>query len=87
MAQALIFQFAGQDTTANVLSFLLFALSHQPELQDEIRGLLEGNDLSYDGLKKVKFLDACIKETQRYFTFLFFLREADEECEVAGVKV
>ncbi|CAG5105563.1 Oidioi.mRNA.OKI2018_I69.chr1.g2240.t1.cds [Oikopleura dioica] len=87
LAQALIFQFAGQDTTANVLSFFLFALSHKPELQDEIRGLLEETDLSYDGLKKVKFLDACIKETQRYFTFLFFLREADEDCEVAGVKV
>jgi len=56
-------------------------------LQDEIRGLLSQTDLSYDGLKKVKFLDACIKETQRYFTFLFFLREADEDCEIAGVKV
>jgi len=87
LAQALIFQFAGQDTTATVLSFFLFALSHQPELQEEIRELVAQTDLSYDGLKKVKYLDACIKETQRYFTFLFFLREADEDCEIAGVKV
>ena len=49
--------------------------------------MVKDSDLSYDGLKKVKFIDACIKETQRYFTFLMLMREADHDCEVAGVKV
>jgi hypothetical protein len=49
--------------------------------------VVKDNDLSYDNLKKVKFIDACIKETQRYFTFLMLMREADHDCEVAGVKV
>jgi len=87
VAQALLFQLAGQDTTATVMSFLLFALSKNPGVQNDIYNMVKDSDLSYDELKKVKFIDACIKETQRYFTFLMLMREADHDCEVAGVKI
>ncbi|CBY42536.1 unnamed protein product, partial [Oikopleura dioica] len=87
VAQALLFQLAGQDTTATVLSFLLFSLSKTPSIQNEIHNMVKNADLSYDGLKKIKLIDACIKETQRLFTFIALLREADHDCEVAGVKV
>jgi len=49
--------------------------------------MVKNADLSYDGLKKIKLIDACIKETRRLFTFIALLREADHDCEVAGVKV
>ncbi|CBY33908.1 unnamed protein product [Oikopleura dioica] len=87
VAQALLFQLAGQDTTATVLSFLLFSLSKTPSIQNEIHNIVKNADLSYDGLKKIKLIDACIKETQRLFTFIALLREADHDCEVAGVKI
>ena len=55
--------------------------------KNDIYKLVKDSDLSYDGLKKIKFIDACIKETQRYYAFIMLLREADHDCEVAGVKV
>ena len=40
VAQALLFQLAGQDTTATVMSFLLFALSKNPGVQERVKKLL-----------------------------------------------
>jgi len=37
VAQALLFQLAGQDTTATVLSFLLFSLSKTPSIQECVK--------------------------------------------------
>lgn len=69
------------------MSFLLFALARTPSVQEDIYNRVKDADTSYEGLKKIKFIDACIKETQRYFTFLMLMREADHDCDVAGVKV
>jgi cytochrome P450 len=64
--------FGAMDTTSNALSRILCLLAAHPEVQDRVRqeildALLknEGQDLSYDELISLPFLDAVCRETLR----------------------
>jgi cytochrome P450 len=64
--------FAAMDTTSNALSRILHLLATYPEvqdkLQDEILDALRtngGQDLSYDELVSLSYLDAVCRETLR----------------------
>lgn len=69
---ALIFEFAGHDTTGHTMTWLLFELAKRPEyqrrLQAEIDSFwadLDGRDVEYDDLKRLKFMTRCVMETLR----------------------
>ncbi|KAJ3868460.1 cytochrome P450 [Lentinula novae-zelandiae] len=64
--------FAAMDTTSSAMSRLLHILSKRPDVQDRLRReLLEiksqknGQDLSYDELNSLPYLDAICRETLR----------------------
>lgn len=64
------FVFAATDTTSSALSRILVQLSTHPDaqdkLRDEIRAAYEDKDqLTYDELNNLPYLDAVIRETLR----------------------
>lgn len=63
------FLFAGHDTTAGLLSFLLFHLIRNREayrkLQDEIDRVLGRGAMTVDHLDKLPYTKACLRETLR----------------------
>ncbi|KAJ4352023.1 uncharacterized protein N0V89_007369 [Didymosphaeria variabile] len=62
---------AGRDTTASLLSNLIWELSRQPEMLTRLRQEIEdsvGNDIpTYQQLKDMKYLKALINESQRMY--------------------
>mmetsp|Transcript_2120 Transcript_2120/g.4105 ORF Transcript_2120/g.4105 Transcript_2120/m.4105 type:complete len:492 (+) Transcript_2120:1756-3231(+) len=72
LGNALIFAFAGHDTTGHTLTWLLFELAKHPqyqkELQREVDAFFEeiGNRaVEYEDLKKLPFMTRCWTETLR----------------------
>ncbi|XP_058807967.1 cytochrome P450 4c3-like [Phymastichus coffea] len=67
------FMFAGHDTVGTSVSWTLYALGRQPEYQDKIVQEYEEifgpdrEEIDYDELHKLVWLDACIKETWRVY--------------------
>ncbi|TRY61081.1 hypothetical protein TCAL_10154 [Tigriopus californicus] len=68
------FMFEGHDTTAANMSFTLYALASHPEYQAKVQTELDsifGDDpdrpASMDDLAKMKYLEACIKESLRLY--------------------
>ncbi|KAJ0181465.1 hypothetical protein K1T71_003550 [Dendrolimus kikuchii] len=72
-AQAFFFFLAGIDTTANAMHFTLLELASNPnvlsKLHDEIDAVFRNNkqELSYDDLDKMQYLDMVINEAMRKY--------------------
>uniref|UniRef100_A0A673TGL5 Cytochrome P450 family 4 subfamily F member 2 n=2 Tax=Suricata suricatta TaxID=37032 RepID=A0A673TGL5_SURSU len=71
-AEADTFMFAGHDTTASGLSWVLYNLAKHPEYQErcrqEVQELLrdrEPKEIEWDDLAQLPFLTMCIKESLR----------------------
>ncbi|XP_036751448.2 cytochrome P450 4F2-like [Manis pentadactyla] len=71
-AEADTFMFAGHDTTASGLSWVLYNLAKHPEYQEccrqEVQELLrdrEPKEVAWDDLAQLPFLTMCIKESLR----------------------
>uniref|UniRef100_A0A7S3LJX7 Cytochrome P450 n=1 Tax=Aplanochytrium stocchinoi TaxID=215587 RepID=A0A7S3LJX7_9STRA len=70
---AATFIFAGHDTTANTMSWLLYEVCLNPKIQDQLRAeadamfesLGPGEKLNYGHLQKLPFMTRCITETLR----------------------
>ncbi|KAH7101929.1 cytochrome P450 [Auriculariales sp. MPI-PUGE-AT-0066] len=80
MAQIPTFIVAGHETTANSMTWALYALATQPGVQQKLRDeLVEiGTDMpSLDALNALPYLDAVVRETLRlYGVVIFITREA-----------
>ncbi|KOX74847.1 Cytochrome P450 4c3 [Melipona quadrifasciata] len=65
------FMFAGHDTTATSVSWILYALGRHPQYQEKILEeyyeLVGTEELTSDILSKLTWLEACIKESWRLY--------------------
>lgn len=63
-AQALLFLLAGFETTSTLLSFFFHTMAVNPELQEKLRAhitdITKGQELSYDHLSQLDFLEATV---------------------------
>ncbi|KAK3102135.1 hypothetical protein FSP39_009074 [Pinctada imbricata] len=71
LSNALIFFFAGYETTAATLSFLSFELAHSPDIQDKLYQEVMKNvgeeEADYENVSNLPYLDMCINETLRKY--------------------
>lgn len=65
VSQILLFLIAGFETTANALSFAIYLLAKNPEIQREARKEIEdltkanNGKLTYESIMEAKYLEAC----------------------------
>ena len=84
---------AGIDTTANTLAFLLYDLAvnpdHQEKLYNEIVEVVgERGRVTEAKLKKLRYLKACLQESQRMRpTCAGFTRETQQEMVLGGYQI
>jgi len=83
------FLVAGHETTSGTLSFLFYHLLHNPETyhkaQQEVDQVLGNDTLTIDHLPKLKYIDACIKETLRFQSPITAVgRRAKAKTKIAG---
>lgn len=61
--------FAATDTTSHLMAQVLQLLAEHPDIQDKVRAEIlasrGGQDISYDQLQALPYLDAVCKETLR----------------------
>ena len=70
MAQCFVFLLAGYDTTSNMLAYCSFELSHHPDCQAILLAEVDefcGEELNYDTIQKMPYLDMVVKETMRMY--------------------
>ncbi|KAK5641474.1 hypothetical protein RI129_010021 [Pyrocoelia pectoralis] len=70
-AQVLLFFFAGFDSVSTMMCYAVYELALQPEIQKRLQVEVDqnfskyGDDLTYDALMSMKYLDQIISETLR----------------------
>ena len=85
--------FAGHHTTSGTAAWTLIELLRHPEwmqkVVDELDALYaDGSAVSFQALREIPFLDACVKETLRLHPpLILLLRVAQEDLEVGGVAI
>jgi len=86
---------AGFETSSSTMNFCLYELSKNPDKQkkvhEELDNLLKSgdvNDLTYDVLSSMKYLDCCVDETLRKYPIVPILnREAARDHTFAGTNM
>lgn len=85
------FMFEGHDTTGTAITFGLFELSKNPEVQElaykEVASVLgtRERDITSQDLAQMKYLDRVVKETLRLYPSVpIFLRRLRTEMPIAG---
>lgn len=91
---ALIFPFAGHDTTANTLTWLIYELSINNDARIKLQAEVDQfwhehpdeNNIVYDDLKKLKYMTRCIMEILRLWTAIpnGTFRELDKDDYIMG---
>ncbi|XP_029710534.1 probable cytochrome P450 6d5 [Aedes albopictus] len=88
-AQAHVFFLAGFETSSSTMSFCLYELAKNPEIQrkvqaeiDSVTALHEGK-VTYDSINEMRYLECCIDETLRKYPPVPVLnRECTQEYKV-----
>ncbi|KAF7231354.1 cholesterol 24-hydroxylase-like [Nothobranchius furzeri] len=87
------FFIAGQETTANQLSFCIMELGRHPEILEKLRKEVDEvigmkQDISYDDLGKLVYLSQVLKETLRlYPTAPGTARQIEEDMVIDGIHI
>lgn len=88
---ALIFPYAGHDTTANTLTWLIYEIcknnSIYKKLQEEVDSFwVDKKDIEYDDFKKLTYMTRCIMEILRLWTSIpnGTFRELTEDDYILG---
>lgn len=93
LANAFMFFIAGTETTSAVISFTLYELSINPKTQDRVRQeitdvLQKYDEISYDSVQDMEYLECCLLETMRKYVSLQLIdREATEDYTIPGRNV
>ena len=72
IATAILFFFAGFDTTSTTLGLTVFGLVHHPEVQDNLRKEIEdvigdSEEVTADHLRELKYTENVINESMRHY--------------------
>ncbi|HUR13352.1 MAG TPA: cytochrome P450 [Mycobacteriales bacterium] len=85
--------FAGHHTTSGTAAWTLIELLRHPEWMAKVVAELDalyadGSSVSFQALREIPFLDACVKETLRLHPpLILLLRVAQEDLELNGVAI
>ncbi|KAK7602693.1 hypothetical protein V9T40_006667 [Parthenolecanium corni] len=85
LSNVFLFYVAGVETTAAAISFCLYELALNPDVQNklrqEVRTVLKANggELTYETLKQLKYLDMVISETMRKYPSTPFINRVCTE--------
>nr|QFZ96346.1 cytochrome P450 [Locusta migratoria] len=84
VAQASVFFSAGFETTGSALTYTLYELAHNPDIQERLRreiaqalGDAAQGPLTYDAVADIRYLNMCIAETLRKYPPI---PQVDREC-------
>lgn len=78
-AQTFLFYIAGFDTSASTLTYCLYELIRNKELKEKVQREIDetlerhNNEITYDAINEMKYLELCILETVRKYPTLPFL--------------
>lgn len=92
VAHTFVFFIAGFETTSSTMALCLYELAKNQELQrkaqreiDEVLKSRNSDDISYEHLPELKYLEKCIDETLRkYPPAPFLIRECTKKYKVSG---
>ena len=94
VAQAILFLLAGYETSSNTLSFTLYHLAVNPDVQDKLRKeimeALESNAKMplYEVAQSIEYLDCVIMEAQRLYPATVQVnRECREDYDLNGIHI
>ncbi|XP_026473516.1 cytochrome P450 6k1-like [Ctenocephalides felis] len=77
VAQAAVFFTAGFETSSSTMSYTLYELAINPDVQKklraEIKEIIAKDDITYESINKMSYLDMVISETLRKYPPLAFL--------------
>lgn len=78
--------FAGHETTATLMTWVLYVLASQPEighrLRQEVEQVLQGADPAYEDLARLTYMERVLLETLRFYppTWMFTRELVHEDC-------
>lgn len=77
IAQCFVFFVAGFETSSGTLTFALYEVAKNEKIQNklfnEIDSVFQGNELTYERLQSMSYLDQVVSETLRIYPILPFL--------------
>ena len=83
VAAAIGFLVAGYDTTGTTLSYACYQLAKSPEIQEKLRKEIlqcsKSEQLTYDEIQSMEYLEQVIFETLRFYNLLGALARVSEK--------
>ncbi|XP_017081948.2 probable cytochrome P450 6a14 [Drosophila eugracilis] len=91
-AQSFVFFIAGFETSSSTMAFCLYELALNQDIQDQVReeieSVLEGEEISYDTLAKMTYLEQVVAETLRKHPVLSqIIRECNQSYKVPNTDI